>query len=136
MGRGVQGQHGHGLDPKRRLPGGSFHGGDEAVTAAGECFHEARAVGGIAQGIAQSFDGAVHAGFEVHERVFRPELSPQLLPGHDFTRAFKHQRQDSKGLVGQLDLGPVAAQLAGPGIGFEDAEPNRLPRSVRGRHRG
>ncbi len=97
-------------------------GGDEAVAAAGEGFDEARVARLIAQGFADAVDGGVDAVVEVDEGAVGPEGAGYFIAGEDFVGSLEQHQQDLEGLDVELDADALLAQLAGGGVGLEDAE--------------
>ena len=53
---------------------------------------------------------------KVNKRVVGPELRPQFLPAHHFTRAFEQQTQDLERLLSHLHFRPELSQLTGAQI--------------------
>jgi hypothetical protein len=84
---------------------------DEAIAAAGDGLNVARAVGRIAENIAEFFDGAVQAGFEVHKGAGRPQLLLQLFARDNFTGMLEQELKDSKRLLGKAKPGAVLVQF-------------------------
>ncbi|HET6175281.1 MAG TPA: hypothetical protein VFE61_00010 [Candidatus Sulfotelmatobacter sp.] len=52
---------------------------NETIPTSSECLNEYRGISGIAQRVAQSFDGRIEAMIEVDKGVRRPELDAQFL---------------------------------------------------------
>jgi hypothetical protein len=95
------------------------HGSEKPVPTAGKRLDEARVFRGIAQGVAEAFDGGIEAVIEINEGVSRPQLGAQLLPGDKFARPVQEKRQDLEGLVLQPDLGAVPAKFPGAEVSLK-----------------
>jgi hypothetical protein len=99
-----------------------FDFGEEAIAAAWDGFDEARAVGGIAEGIADLVDGFVEAVVEVDIGVGGPETFLQIFAGDDLAGMVEEHREDADGLFLEADAKAVFAELAGAKIEFENSE--------------
>jgi hypothetical protein len=49
---------------------------------------------------------------EIHESIGRPQASPKVFPGDDFTGTLEEHGQDLKGLLLEANLETVSAKLA------------------------
>ena len=96
--------------------------GEEPVPAARQRLHEARALRGVAQRVAQPLDRAVEARIEVHEGVGGPQGLAHLVPAHDLARTPEQQEQDLEGLVGKTHGQAVLAQLGRARLELEATE--------------
>src|SRR5260370_560247 len=84
--------------PANRRRIGNFGLRQEAVGAPGKGFHNAGALGGVAQGLAYFADRFVKPVVEIHESVSGPESSLKFLASYDLAGVLKQHRQDLEGL--------------------------------------
>jgi hypothetical protein len=63
---------------------------------------------------------------EVDKRVSRPKAVAQFLASDDFAGFFEKQSQNLKGLVLQLDLQAMLAELPGAQVEFEARKAQRM----------
>src|SRR5262249_39948928 len=132
---GIAGEIVQGQDCQRLDAVGTDRGTlNKAVTALGESFNEARAVGGVAEGFSQLVDGLVQAVIEIDEGVGGPEFVAQLLAGNDFTGMFQKHDQDLEGLFLEPDLRAMLTQFTGPQIDLKRAKANALQPGRRAFH--
>ena len=66
-----------------------LHSRDKAVALPGDGLHVGWLFGRIAQNLPQLVNGGVHAGLEVHERIFRPQAQPHGFARHGFAGIFQ-----------------------------------------------
>src|SRR5208337_5555704 len=109
--------------------------GDEAISAAGQGFDEARARCGVAQRIANFVYRGVEAVIEVDEGVGRPNLCAQLVPRHDLAGILQQGAEDLKRLFLKSDTGAVLAQFSGDQIDLKNAKAQKPGFLVGWRHR-
>jgi hypothetical protein len=95
------------------------HGSEKPVAAAGESSNKPGIFRGIAQGVAEAFDGGIEAVIEINEGVSRPQLGAQLFPGDQFARPGQEKRQDLEGLVLEPDFGAVPAKFPGTEVSLK-----------------
>ena len=101
---------------------------------AGDSFDEAWIVWTVTQGFAQALDRVIQSLIEINERVSRPDSPSELLPRDDLARMFQQHLQKMEGLLLELYLDALLAQLPGTQIHFEHAEANRPTRWMSALH--
>jgi hypothetical protein len=123
----AEGEHGEPhegarLDGRRRRVGCRGRG-HEAIAAPRQCFDEAWTVGVVTERGAEALHRGVQAVLEVYVRAVRPELPPQLLPGHHFARPLQQQAKDFEGLILQPYPRRARPQLPRALVELECTEP-------------
>lgn len=102
-----------------------FHRGNEAISTAWQCFHEARFPGGIFQNLAHSFYRRVDAVFELDDGVIRPEPALQFLAGYQFPWSLQQDRQHFDRLSAEFQLEAVMVQFSGVRVELVGSKPNQ-----------
>jgi len=95
---------------------------DEAVASAGNGFDEARIASVIAEHLADLLNGGVESVVEFDERLDRPKLFPQFLPGDQFPMPLQEGLEDAARLLLEVDFAAVPEQLAQSYVQFKYAE--------------
>src|SRR4029077_9934544 len=99
---------------------------DEAVAAPGQGLDETRGICLVPQGFAQAFDRVIYSAVEVHEGVGGPDPLPQLFTRDRLAGSFEKKLKQLEGLVLQLDLHALLAQLSHAGVKFENPKVHNL----------
>jgi hypothetical protein len=98
---------------RRGRPGSVFnHRRHKAIATPGKGFNEAGILGRITDSFAEALDGVVQPGFEVDERVGRPEALPEFLSRYDLTGIFQQDLENLEGLFLELEPDAPLAQLS------------------------
>ena len=95
---------------------------DEAVSAAGEGFDEARARCGIAQRLANLVHRGIQAVIEIDEGVGGPDFFAQLVARDHLTGILQQGSENLKRLFQKPDASAVLAQLSGGEVDFKNAK--------------
>ncbi len=111
-----------------------FDGTYKPISPLGNCLDKTRIRGRVPEHFAELIHNGVQTMIEVHERVGRPKLLPQILARHHFPRPLQQDNQNLKGLLLQPHPHSRLSKLAALGIRFEHPEPVNSPGLI-GRHR-
>src|SRR6266852_7042080 len=90
----------------------AVHGRDEAVSAAGQGFDEARARGGIAQRLANLVHCGIQTVIEIDEGISGPDPYAQIFSRHDLTVILQQGAEDLKRLLLKPDASAVFSPLS------------------------
>ncbi len=112
-----------------------MNGGNPPVAAALQGLDKDGAVGGIAESIAQTFNGAADGAVKIDKDVFRPELLPELIAGNNPIRAAQQELQSAERQVLDLDVTAILPQLTRTKVGLEHAKANHGLRGTGGTHK-
>jgi hypothetical protein len=99
-----------------------FNRRQEAISATGESFDEARVRGGVTQSFAELIDYCVKAMIKIDKRICRPELLAQLFPRYYFGRTIQQDQQYLERLFLNSQADPGFTQFARARIGLIYAE--------------
>jgi hypothetical protein len=76
----------------------------------------------IADGLPQLLDSAVQTVVEINKGVLRPQESPELFPGYEFSGAIQQDGQDLQRLILNADAHSRLAQLTSAEVNLKIAE--------------
>jgi hypothetical protein len=95
------------------------HGSEKPIPTAGKSFNKPGIFRGIAQGVAEAFDGSIEAVIEINEGIGWPEFGAEFFAGNKFTGPGQEKRQDLERLFLQPDFGAVPAKFPGAEVNLK-----------------
>jgi hypothetical protein len=106
------------------------HGSEKPVPTAGKSFNKPGIFRGIAQGVAEAFDGSIEAVIEINEGIGWPEFGAEFFAGNKFTGPGQEKRQDLERLFLQPDFGAVPAKFPDAEVSLKYPKGNEAVRFV------
>src|SRR5579862_5342344 len=107
-----------------QLDRGDMCRSNPAVASALYSFDEYRVIGGVAEGVPQTIDGAADAVVEVDKYALWPQSPAELVTAEHFVGMVEQETESPKREILNPDLSAALAEFARRHVGLEDAEAN------------
>ena len=115
---------------------GNFDLASEPVPTASDRFHEAGALGGVAEGLTDLVDCFVEPVVKIHKGVRSPKFLLQILATHYFACVLDQGGQELKWLLLDSDLRAVLSEFARIEVNLEDAKAKASSLMIASEHEG